>query len=123
MIELNKKLYAESAVDYKLNPALYNGVIRRYPKKLEIYDNTLSLIATINHHGVIVGSKLIDGKKEHHFAWKEDPLFDVIGHIPGGIVSRDDIQRMYIQKQEQYIDTTKDDGMFKAFPNHEYRYR
>ena len=120
MIKLNNKQFAESAVDYKLNPSAYSGVIRRYKTKLEIFDKTLSLVATINRYGVPCATSInADGVKVHKFAFSDNPIFDVTG----GRIQISDLRDICRGIKEHYINTIPDGGMFKAFPDHEYRYR
>ena len=120
MIRLNDKQFAENAVDYKLNPSAYSGVIRRYKTKLEIFDKTLSLVATINRYGVLCKSTINDkGEKVHSFAHWDNPVYDVTG----GKIQISDLRDICRGIKEHYINTIPDGGMFKAYPDHEYRYR
>jgi len=119
MIKLNNKQFAESAVDYKLNPSEYSGVIRRYKTKLEIFDKSLSLVATINRYGVLCCTKMVNGEKSHSFAFGDNPVYD----ITGGQITISDLRDICRGIKEHYINTIPDGGMFKAFPDHEYRYR
>ncbi len=120
MITFNNLHFAESNTDFKLHPERYDGVVRRYKNKLEIFDKTLSSMAVINQFGVLFGfSKDSDGNKKYRFLFHDDPLYVMFG---GYSKFRDDLQKVCIRTKEQYIDTTKDGGMFAAFPNHEYRF-
>ena len=119
MIKLNNKQFAESATDYKLNPSAYSGVIRRYKTKLEIFDKSLSLIATINRYGVLCCTKLVNGEKSHSFAFNDNLVYDVVG----GSIKISDLRDICMGIKEHYINTIPDGGMFKGFPDHEYRYR
>jgi len=119
MIRLNNKQFAESAVDYKLNPSAYSGVIRRYKRKLEIFDKGLSLVATINRYGVLCCTKFVNGEKTHLFAHWDNPVYD----ITGGKIQILDLRNICRGIKENYINTIPDDGLFGAYPDHEYRYR
>ena len=120
MIQINDKKFADNAVDYKMHPDLYDGMIRRYATRLDIFDKSLTLVATINKHGVLIGATMDDnGKNKYRFVFRDDPVFAVVG----GQISHNDLRAICTGISEKYINTIPDGGKFSAFPDHTYRYR